>query len=49
MKPEIGKKRPVVIVKAHKRYRMALIIPLTTQKPLKETAWITYIPKNILK
>jgi uncharacterized protein YifN (PemK superfamily) len=42
--PEIGKMRPVVIVHAHKRNRLAIVVPFTTQKPLKEITKTLYIP-----
>ena len=35
-KPEIGKKRPVLIIHLHERMKSAIVLPLTTQKPWGE-------------
>jgi len=48
IKPEIGKFRPVVIVHFHKRQRLALVVPLTTQTPQKESFYTAFIPKGIM-
>lgn len=44
LKPEIGKIRPIVIIHPHRRHRLAVIIPFTTQKPLKEAVTTLEIP-----
>jgi len=44
IKPEIGKDRPVVIVHAHKRCRLAIVVPLTTQRPEQEKEYTIRLP-----
>ena len=44
IKPEIGKIRPVVIVKPHRRHRLAIVIPFTTQRPVGETGCTLEMP-----
>jgi len=46
--PEIGKIRPVVIIYAHKRIKLAVIIPFTTKKPAKEISNTLYIPAKVM-
>ncbi|MCL2521081.1 MAG: type II toxin-antitoxin system PemK/MazF family toxin [Spirochaetaceae bacterium] len=48
IKPEIGKIRPVVIIKPHKRHRLALVVPFTTQKPTKELSFTVEIPLGFM-
>jgi uncharacterized protein YifN (PemK superfamily) len=48
IKPEIGKIRPIVVVHAHKRSRLALVVPFTTRKPMQETASALYIPAGVM-
>ena len=48
IKPEIGKIRPVVIVYPHKRSKLAIVIPFTTQKPYKENTNALHIPAGIM-
>jgi len=48
IKPEIGKVRPVVIIHPHKRHRLALAIPFTTQNPQKENFFTVFIPKGVM-
>jgi uncharacterized protein YifN (PemK superfamily) len=48
IKPEIGKIRPVVVIYPHKRNRLALVIPFTTQMPQKENFYTVFIPKGIM-
>ncbi|MDR1027290.1 MAG: type II toxin-antitoxin system PemK/MazF family toxin [Rickettsiales bacterium] len=48
IKPEIGKCRPVVIVYAHKRTRLALVLPFTTQKPKREIANTLPVPVGVM-
>ena len=48
IKPEIGKIRPVVIIHSHKRHRIALIVPFTTQNPQKENYYTAFIPKGTM-
>jgi uncharacterized protein YifN (PemK superfamily) len=48
VRPEIGKMRPVVVVRAHKRNSIALVVPLTTQKPTKEVEATLRIPAGIM-
>jgi len=46
--PEIGKIRPVVIIYAHKRVKLAIVIPFTTKKPAKEVTNTLYVPAKIM-
>ena len=48
IKPEIGKVRPVVIVRPHKRHRLALAVPFTTQRPTKEVSYTVEIPLGVM-
>jgi uncharacterized protein YifN (PemK superfamily) len=48
IKPEIGKIRPVVIIYAHKRSKLAIVIPFTTKKPYKKNANALHIPSGIM-
>ena len=48
IKPEIGKIRPVVIIYPHKRTKLAMIIPFTTQKLSAEITNTIYIPSGIM-
>jgi len=48
IKPEIGKVRPIVIIHPHKRYRLALVIPFTTQCPQKEKIYTVPVPKGCM-
>jgi len=48
IRPEIGKIRPVIIVHAHKRCKLAIIVPLTSQAPTKEVQHTIHIPAKIL-
>jgi len=44
IKPEIGKIRPVVVVHPHKRHKLAVVVPFTSQKPLKEDSYTVFVP-----
>lgn len=48
IKPEIGKIRPVVIIYAHKRAKLAVVIPFTTSKPSTEISNTLHIPVGIM-
>lgn len=48
IKPEIGKVRPVVIIKPHKRDNLAIIVPFTTQTPNNEVDYTVEIPLGIM-
>ncbi|MDR2972922.1 MAG: type II toxin-antitoxin system PemK/MazF family toxin [Bacteroidales bacterium] len=48
IKPEIGKIRPIVIMRPHKYYRLALVIPFTTQNPSKEKFYTAFVPKGVM-
>lgn len=48
LRPEIGKVRPVVVVHAHKRCKLAMVIPFTTQVPTKEANYTVHIPSGVL-
>ena len=48
VKPEIGKDRPVIVIYAHKRAKLALIIPFTTQTPTEEIINALCIPVGIM-
>jgi uncharacterized protein YifN (PemK superfamily) len=48
IKPEIGKIRPVVVIHPHKRHRIAIVVPFTTQKPQKENFYTICIPAGIM-
>jgi uncharacterized protein YifN (PemK superfamily) len=48
IKPEIGKIRPVAIIKPHKRHKLAIIVPFTTQKPVKEINYALHIPVDVM-
>ena len=48
IKPEIGKIRPVVVVHAHKRCKLALVIPFTTKRPEKEVRYTAHVPAGIM-
>jgi uncharacterized protein YifN (PemK superfamily) len=48
IKPEIGKDRPVVVIYAHKRAKLAMIVPFTTQRPAEEITNTLYIPVGIM-
>ena len=48
IKPEIGKIRPVVIIHPHKRHKLAVVIPFTTQNPQKENFYTIFIPKGVM-
>ncbi|MDR1026881.1 MAG: type II toxin-antitoxin system PemK/MazF family toxin [Rickettsiales bacterium] len=48
IKPEIGKIRPVLIVKPHRRHRLAIIVPFTTKKPRDEISLAFEMPQSSL-
>jgi len=48
IKPEIGKKRPVLIIFPHKRIRLAIVIPFTSKKPNNKNPNALYIPVGIM-
>ena len=48
IRPEIGKIRPVVVIHAPKRLRMAMVVPFTTQKPQQETRYTVFIPQGAM-
>jgi uncharacterized protein YifN (PemK superfamily) len=48
IKPEIGKVRPIVIIHPHKHYRLALVVPFTTQHPQKEKFYTAFVPKGCM-
>ena len=48
IKPEIGKIRPIVIIYPHKRIKLAIVIPFTTKKPIKDISNTIHIPAGIM-
>jgi uncharacterized protein YifN (PemK superfamily) len=46
--PEIGKVRPILVVRSHKRCSSAIVVPFTTQPPKHEVKQTLHIPKNTL-
>jgi len=44
--PEIGKTRPVVIIRPYKRNRQAVIVPFTTKPPQKESIYTAFMPSG---
>ena len=48
IRPEIGKIRPVVVIHAPKRLRLALVVPFTTQKPVQEPRYTVFIPQGTM-
>lgn len=48
VRPEIGKIRPVIVVYAHKRLRLALVVPFTTQAPLRDVPFTVFISQGAM-
>lgn len=48
IKPEIGKVRPVIVIKPHRRHRLAIVIPFTTKEPEHEVIFTLEIPVGIM-
>jgi uncharacterized protein YifN (PemK superfamily) len=48
IRPEIGKLRPVAIVHSHKRARLAIVVPFTSQDPTKEVRHTVHLRPGLL-